>query len=158
MAIIGSELFLSACFTPLHCTLSGEAPERKHLPQPWPQDPPPTLTFRLGRPFLHFGFFPLRCRSTRTCLQGRRSAGSSTPCDLHPEARARAHWGRLPEILLHSNGGEGRRNDKDDSLCGGTLSAAATRNLFRKKDFIHNGGGCEKRGHILKEVPSCEES
>lgn len=55
---------------------------------------------------------------------------------------------RDPALL---KGGEGRRYDKDDSLCGGTLSAAATRNLFRKKDFIHNGRGCEKRGHILKE-------
>lgn len=46
--------------------------------------------------------------------------------------------------------------DKDDSLCGGTLSTAATRNLLRKKqDFIHNGCGCEERGHILKEAPLC---
>lgn len=27
-----------------------------------------------------------------------------------------------------------------------------------KKDLIHNGRGCEKRGHILKEVPLCVES
>lgn len=57
--------------------------------------------------------------------------------------------------LLTGKGGY----DKDDSLCGGTLSAAATRNLFRKKqDFIHNGRGCEERGHILKEAPLCVRS
>lgn len=50
-------------------------------------------------------------------------------------------------------------HDKDDSLCGGTLSAAVTRNLFRKKqDFIHNSRGCEERGHILKEAPLCVQS
>lgn len=40
MSIIVSELFLSAGFTPLHRTLSGDTPERKHFPQPWPRQPP----------------------------------------------------------------------------------------------------------------------
>lgn len=57
MSIIGSELFLSACLTPLHCTLSEETPERKHFLQPWPQDPLPTLTFiLLPAHFFTFGF------------------------------------------------------------------------------------------------------
>lgn len=61
---------------------------------------------------------------------------------------------RDPALLTEVEGKVGRGHDKDDSLCGGTLSAAATRNLFRKKqDFIHNGRGCEERGHILKEAP-----
>ena len=40
MSIIVSELFLSACLTPLHRSLSGDTPERKHFPQPWPRQPP----------------------------------------------------------------------------------------------------------------------
>lgn len=37
------------------------------------------------------------------------------------------------------SGGEGGKggDDKDDSLCGGTLSAAATRNLFRKNWILY---------------------
>lgn len=31
----------------------------------------------------------------------------------------------------------GGGDDKDDSLCGGTLSAAATRNLFRKNRILY---------------------
>lgn len=40
MSIIVSELFLSACLTPLHCALPQDTPERKHFPQPRPRQPP----------------------------------------------------------------------------------------------------------------------
>lgn len=59
MSIIVGELFLSACLTPLHCTLSEETPERKQFPQPWPHDPLLTLTFIFYPPISSFLVFML---------------------------------------------------------------------------------------------------
>lgn len=41
---------------------------------------------------------------------------------------------RDPALLTEVEGGG---YDKDDSLCGGTLSAAVTRNLFRKNRILY---------------------
>lgn len=124
--------------------------ERPPTPPPPATAPGPPSTLPPISSFACLIFFALCCRSKLTRLQG---AGGRNPARRRPAPDAHTEACTL-EILLHRVRGGGR-HDKDDSLCGGTLSAAATRNLFRKKDFLHNGGGCEKRGHILKEEPSC---
>lgn len=141
MNIIVSELFLSACLTPLHCALSEDTPERKHFPQPWPQQPPTNPDIcSISLPFLPSSRFhacpPLHhpCLTKLTGLHGEEVGRLWRAPHLYLK-NTNLHVGltaRDPALLTEVGG-----YDKDDSLCGGTLSAAVTRNLFRKNRILY---------------------
>lgn len=146
MSIIVSELFLSACLTPL----LQETPLRGSIFHGCgPSNPPLTLTFvHLPAPLFVVSApafsSPLHVCQKLTTLQGEqvgRLRQSPPPtCTLK---RTNSHAGptaKDPALLTEVEGGGvcgGWGDDKDDSLCGGTLSAAATRNLFRKNRILY---------------------
>lgn len=146
MNIIVSELFLSACLTPLHCALSEDTPERKHFPQPWPQQPPTNPDIcSISLPFLPSSCF-------HACPPTPRSPSMSVKIDRFTWGRGRqtlASPPPVPKKHKFARGADCQRScftdwsggvggyDKDDSLCGGTLSAAVTRNLFRKNRILY---------------------
>lgn len=145
MSIIVGELFLSACLTPLHHTLSRDTPERSIFHSRGPSNPPLTLTFvHLPAPLsphsgFHARFFPppRPCLSKLTSLQGEQVGRLRQAPHLYPETHEFAHGADCQRSCFTDwSGGEGGY-DKDDSLCGGTLSAAATRNLFRKNRILY---------------------
>lgn len=104
-----------------------------------PSNPPLTLTFvHLPSPFSPF-FFPSPSMSVKidqfTGGTGRQNPASPPTCTSKTHKFAhRADCQR--SCFTDWSGGEGGY-DKDDSLCGGTLSAAATRNLFRKNRILY---------------------
>jgi hypothetical protein len=65
---------------------------------------------------------------------------------------ALTHW-RLPKILLYWLRGEG--DDKYNSLCGGTLSVAVSRNLFRKNRILYTMIVGVKKGGTWKKASLC---
>lgn len=65
---------------------------------------------------------------------GRQTPASPPPVPWKNEFARRADCQR--SCFTDWSGGKGGY-DKDDSLCGGTLSAAATRNLFRKNRILY---------------------
>lgn len=80
---------------------------------------------------------------------------------LTQEQVGRLHWAptcpldtelthrQLPKILLYWLRGD----DKDDSLCGGTLSVTASRNLFRKTGFYTQWSWVWRKGaHKKKNI------
>lgn len=110
-----------------------------------PSNPPLTLTFvhlpALFSPFLvsMLAFFPSPSMSVKidqfTGGTGRQNPASPPPA---PQKHTNSHTGptaRDPALLTEVEGRGGY--DKDDSLCGGTLSTAATRNLFRKNRILY---------------------
>lgn len=146
MSIIVSELFLSAGFTPLHRTLSGDTPERKHFPQPWPRQPPtnPDICSFTRPSRFRAPSHPPPHPSMSVKIDpftGEQVGRFRQAPHLYPEThefarRADCQRSCFTDWIGGGWGGWGGY-DKDDSLCGGTLSAAATRNLFRKNRILY---------------------
>lgn len=148
MSIIVSELFLSAGFTPLHRTLSGDTPERKHFPQPWPRQPPtnPDICSFTRPSRFRAPSHPPPHPSMSVKIDpftGEQVGRFRQAPHLYPEThefarRADCQRSCFTDWIGGGWGGGGVGGyDKDDSLCGGTLSAAATRNLFRKNRILY---------------------
>lgn len=132
-----------------HSPSPGDTPKRKHFPWLRPEQPPANPDIcSFARPslcgFRARFFLPSPHLSKIDHFTG--GTGRQTPSIPPPpvpwNAQIRTR-GRLPKILLYwlkwRVGGVWRvgGDDKDDSLCGGTLSAAATRNLFRKNRILY---------------------
>lgn len=165
MSIIVGELFLSACITRLHCTLSKETPERKHFPQPWPQDPLLNLTFiLLPAHFFNFGFhawffLSLLAVGPNWPVYGGTGRQNPTRCPTCTPRHKNLHIGAVCQRSCFTKmEGRGGGMTKTTACVGEHCLQLRLEIFSEKKDLIHNGRGCEKRGHILKEVPLCVES
>lgn len=140
-----------------HSPSPGDTPKRKHFPRLRPEQPPANPDIcSFARPSLcgfRARFFLPSPRLSKidhfTGGTGRQTPSIPVPPPfpplpphLYPE-RTNSHAGptaKDPALLTEVEGGgcvEGGGDDKDDSLCGGTLSAAATRNLFRKNRILY---------------------
>lgn len=108
-----------------------------------PNNPLLTLTFIFSRPFLltfSFHAYPPPPHISVKLDQFTAGTGRQTPASPPPvpwNTQICTH-GCVPEMLLYWLNLRGVwGDDKDDSLCGGILSAAATRNLFWKNRILY---------------------
>lgn len=153
-----------------HSPSPGETPKRKHFPRLRPEQPPANPDIcSFTRPALR-GFCarfssPLHvCQKLTTFTGGTGRQTPSTPLPPNPNphpppvpwnAQIRTR-GRLPKILLYwlkwrvGGGGVWQRRQL---VWGNIVCGCDEKSFQEKQDFIHNGRGCEERGHILKEVP-----
>lgn len=148
-----------------HSPSPGDTPKRKHFPRLRPEQPPANPDIcSFARPSL-CGFrarfsSPLHVCQKLTTLQGeqvgRLSQPPPPPVPWNAQIRTR---GRLPKILLYwlkwKVGGVWRVGgwQRRQLVWGNIVCGCDEKSFQEKQDFIHNGRGCEERGHILKEVP-----
>lgn len=166
MNIIVSELFLSACLTPLHRTLSGDTPERKHFPQPRPQQPPTNPDIcSFTRPSLppsgfHARFFPPLihvCQNWPVYRgTGRQTPPSPPPIPWNTWIRTR---GRLPEILLYWLKWRGGGGMTKTTACVGEHCLRLRLEIFSGKTGFYTQWSWvwRKGAHIKRSAFMCAE-
>lgn len=144
--------------SPLHRAISGDTPKRKHFPKLRPQQPPTSPDIcSFTRPSLPHSSWHAHTPPTLWNICQRwplyKGTGRQTPstppqlpstCTLKHTNSRTGPTASDPAFLteVEERGGY----DKDDSLCGGTLSAAATRNLFRKNRILYTMAVGVKKG------------
>lgn len=133
-----------------HSPSPGDTPKRKHFPRLRPEQPPANPDIcSFARPSLcgfRACFFLPSPRLSKidhfTGGTGRQTPSIPPPPHLYPETHKFARGADCQRSCFTDWSGRwgvcgGWGDDKDDSLCGGTLSAAATRNLFRKNRILY---------------------
>lgn len=150
-----------------HSPSPGDTPKRKHFPRLRPEQPPANPDIcSFARPSL-CGF---RARfflpSPRLSKIDHFTGGTGRQTPSIPPLPPPVPWnaqirtrGRLPKILLYwlkwKVGGVWRVGgwQRRQLVWGNIVCGCDEKSFQEKQDFIHNGRGCEERGHILKEVP-----
>lgn len=150
-----------------HSPSPGDTPKRKHFPRLRPEQPPANPDIcSFARPSLcgfRARFFLPSPRLSKidhfTGETGRQTPSIPPPPQPVPwNAQIRTR-GRLPKILLYwlkwKVGGVWRVGgwQRRQLVWGNIVCGCDEKSFQEKQDFIHNGRGCEERGHILKEVP-----
>lgn len=147
-----------------HSPSPGDTPKRKHFPRLRPEQPPANPDIcSFARPSLcgfRARFFLPSPRLSKidhfTGGTGRQTPSIPPPVPWNAQIRTR---GRLPKILLYwlkwKVGGVWRVGgwQRRQLVWGNIVCGCDEKSFQEKQDFIHNGRGCEERGHILKEVP-----
>lgn len=148
-----------------HSPSPGDTPKRKHFPRLRPEQPPANPDIcSFARPslcgFRARFFLPSPRLSKIDHFTG--GTGRQTPSIPPPPVPWNAQIctrGRLPKILLYwlkwKVGGVWRVGgwQRRQLVWGNIVCGCDEKSFQEKQDFIHNGRGCEERGHILKEVP-----
>ena len=102
-------------------------------------------------------FFSLSaCLSRLTPGTGRQTPANPPPVPWNTNSHI-GPTARDPALLteVEWRGREGGVWQRRQLVWGNIVCGCDSKSFQEKQDFIHNGRGCEERGHILKEAPLC---